>query len=164
MLSEKMRLEVPALKKESKLVIPLPFRFIQDITTVLSRSNESDDIIWAPITLSIGAALPILLFQPETAAIGITCMALGDTAAMLAGNKSGSSGIPSIEHKRYAGALACWFVCTAVIWGYYGNLGVAVAAGAAGAFVESLQFYDADNILLPLSTALCIEIGMHYAG
>ncbi len=138
-----------------------PTHLVQKITLIVSREKESLDVVWAPIALALGAVFVILLFPGTPAAVGIYCLAFGDTAALIAGKIIGGPKLPFSKEKSIAGAAACWMVCSLVAWSFSGNIVLSIAVGAVGAAVESIQIQNADNILLPLSASLAYEAGMH---
>ena len=137
------------------------FTPIHRITVLLARSQERSDIVWAPITLAVGAIMTILLFPYPLAGIGIWCLALGDSAASIGGTLLKGPLLPYSRGKHLSGFVSCWVVCAAIVWIYTGHPAAAVTAGAAAAAAESIHIKDADNILLPLAAALVADIWMY---
>ncbi len=162
--SEQIRLEHispgPAVKKGPPAIAGI----VQRITVFLSRSSESSDIVWAPLALSLGAVMVILMFPAPAAVVGIYCLAFGDTAALIAGQIIGGIRLPLSKEKHVSGALACWAACSIVVWVHSGSLLLSLVIGAFGAGVESLQVQNADNIMLPLTVSLLYESGMVLIG
>ncbi len=137
-----------------------PVKTVQNITLLLARDRESADIVWGPVTLALGAVTVILMFPGTAASAGIFCLALGDSAALIAGKTIGGPKLPLSKEKSISGAAACWIVCSAVVWVHTGDVLLSVFAGAAGAAVESVQLHNADNLLLPLTVAAVVEAGL----
>ena len=164
MISEEIRLERISRRRLPVRWFAWGIRRIQLVTVGLSRNHESEDIVWAPVTLAVGALLTMVLFPPAAAAAGILCLAFGDTAALIAGRIIKGPLFPLSGEKHLSGMIACWAVCSLIVWLRTGNIAAAVLAGAAGSFAESVQMQNIDNIILPLSTAYVLELTIHFTG
>ncbi len=164
MISEQIRLERINEHKLPVRWFAWGIRRIQLVTVRLSRNYESDDIVWAPVTLAVGALLTMMLFPPAVAAVGILCLAFGDTAALIAGRTLEGPLLPLSGEKHLSGMIACWAVCSLIVWLKTGNIAAAVLAGAAGSCAEAVQMQNIDNILLPLSTAYVLELTVYFTG
>ncbi len=133
------------------------FTPIHRVTVLLAREQERSDIVWAPISLAVGAMITIALFPQPLSHIGILALALGDTAALIGGKVLKGPLLPFTREKHLSGFVSCWIVCAAVVWVYTGHFWAALTAGAAAAAAESLQVRNGDNILLPLAVALVTD-------
>ena len=143
------------------LHIPL----ISSLTIAASRRRDMGRFVLGPVTLGIGAFLPLLLFPPPAAAIAVYALASGDGTASLAGKFFGRLRPSFLFGKSLEGSIACFLgallsaYCAAA---YYGNkswLTAAIAAGTATA-AELLPFKDWDNVIIPLAVGLVMCLAL----
>lgn len=110
--------------------------------------------------LVLGFLFSVLAFKPLVAVAACEFLVLGDTAAALVGKAIGR--IPLFD-KTLEGSLACFLVCSAVVWAlsvtHPGQLPLQV--GLAGALVatlfEALPLPVDDNLKIPLSAGLVMH-------
>lgn len=107
--------------------------------------------------LAVGYLLAFLIFPPPAAAAGITALAVGDPAAAVAGRyygarRGGRGG------KTWVGSVACFLVCVPILLLVPGfGLAAAAAGGAMAALVER-RAGGLDNVLIPVSVAMLMNL------
>jgi len=108
-----------------------------------------------------GYILAFVLFPPRAAAAGILALALGDPAAAMAGRWYGRrSERQERPAKTWVGSLACFAACIPPIWLLPGfGLPAAAAGGAMAALVER-RSGPLDNVLIPVSVAMLLNLWM----
>lgn len=134
------------------------FRVVNKVTLFVSRERERGSFVFAPITLALGAGLSLLIFSPIPARIGILVLAFGDTAAALIGRLLPIHALPFSSKKSWGGFLACMCASFAVSYLILGDLLHSLILSVTAATVEALPLGDYDNVLIPISTALLIQL------
>lgn len=132
-------------------------RWLQVVTEFVSRGNESESFILAPVTLALGAAGTLLLFDGAVMQIGIFALAFGDTAAALVGRLAPIIRLPLNPGKSLGGFLGCLSTTAVLSYVVTQDLQVSLLASLCSALLESLPIRDLDNLILPLGTALCVS-------
>lgn len=96
----------------------------------------------------LGVFLTYLLFPPTAAVPAILVLALADPAASVVGRTWGRTrvGTGTVE-----GTLAFFVVASALLWGFYGAMGLAVALVVS--LAEPLPLRLDDNLVIPVLTA-----------
>ncbi len=108
---------------------------------------------WNSSTLYFaGCAAAVALFPAAPACGGILALALGDPSAAIVG---GSVRSPRRGKVSVAGTLACFVAATGGALFFF-PWPVAVAGGAAAAGLEALSGAKADNLSIPIGTALVL--------
>jgi dolichol kinase len=137
------------------LKIPL----VSSLTVFASRRRDRGRFVLGPVTLGMGAFLTLLLFPPDTAAIGVYALAFGDGTASLAGKFSGR--LPFLFGKSVEGSLACFLgtlISAYLVSQQMANRGyIAFMAACTATVTELLPVRDWDNIIIPLATALAVQ-------
>lgn len=134
------------------------FRWLQLVTEYVSRSRESGSFILAPVTLALGAAGTLLLFEGPALQIGIFALAFGDTAAALVGRVYPIILLPLNHRKSLGGFLGCLLVTGTLSYAVTEDLQISLLAALVSALLESLPLRDLDNLILPLGTALFVSM------
>lgn len=96
----------------------------------------------------LGVFLTYLLFPATAAVPAILVLALADPAASVVGRTWGRT---RVGKGTVEGTLAFFLVAAALLWGYYGAMGLAVALVVS--LAEPLPLRLDDNLLVPLLTA-----------
>lgn len=123
---------------------------ISDITAAAARKRDENKFVLGPVTLVIGIVLAAILWDEQSAAIGILSLAFGDGLASLAGKTFGKVRIPLTQGKTAAGSLTCFFAIFCAAWFVSGNALLALVVAIVGAVVEVLPLRDFDNLLIPI--------------
>lgn len=127
---------------------------IGDITISCIRREERRHFVLAPVTLSLGIVISLIIFPHEVATAVILILAFADSAASLVGRARGTVRLPynrtkSVQGSAAAFAVAC--LCSA----FYFPAGVAVVAAFVSSLIESLPIRD-DNIAIPVGTGIVL--------
>jgi dolichol kinase len=102
----------------------------------------------------------MLLYPSPVAAIAIYALAFGDGFASLVGRIFGRLRPRFMMGKSIEGSAAC---CIAVLISAYlvsSNIVVALLAAVTATVVEALPLEDYDNIALPVSVGLVVQLAM----
>ena len=130
------------------------FPLVGHITVSCIRSEEKRYFVLAPITLTLGIIISLILFSYEVSVAVILILAFADSAAALAGRAWGTRRIPYNRSKSLQGSMAAFMVaclCTAI----YFPIVVSIAAAFVSTFIESLPIGD-DNITIPVGTGIVL--------
>ena len=131
---------------------------ISSLTSMASRSRDIGHFVMGPVTLGMGALLALLLYPSPVAVIAIYALAFGDGFAGLAGKFFGGLRPAFLCGKSVEGSIAC---LTAVLISSYavsGSLRVSIVAAFTAMLVEALPLEDYDNLVLPVTVGLAVQI------
>ena len=131
---------------------------ISSLTSMASRSRDVGHFVMGPVTLGMGALLALLLYPSPVAVIAIYALAFGDGFAGLAGKFFGGLRPAFLCGKSVEGSIAC---LTAVLISSYavsGSLRVSIVAAFTAMLVEALPLEDYDNLVLPVTVGLAVQI------
>jgi dolichol kinase len=137
--------------RQRGVTIPL----VSGLTIAASRRRDMGRFVLGPVTLGLGAILPLLLFPLPIASIAIYALAFGDGTASLAGKFLGRIRPKFLFGKSLEGSIACFLGTFISVWIYtmiqntFSIYTPLVAAGTA-VVVELLPIKDWDNIIIPL--------------
>ncbi|MCR5171575.1 MAG: SEC59/DGK1/VTE5 family protein [Treponema sp.] len=126
---------------------------LSHITQAAARQRDNKGFVFGPVTLVLGIVLTAVLFDEQSARVGIFALAFGDGLASLGGKTFGKVRVPLTNGKTAAGSLTCF---TAIFISSYmvtKNTGMALILAAAGTLIEGLPLKDYDNLLLPVLLA-----------
>ena len=133
---------------------------VSALTRMASRQRDIEGFVLGPVTLGLGALLPLVLFPFPVASIAIYALAFGDGFASLAGKMYGRHRPACLFGKSVEGSLACFtaaFTCAALVSrNPVASFAVALTAAAA----EALPLEDYDNIVLPLAAGIVAQMVM----
>ncbi len=135
-----------------------PYKEIRGISLFVSRPGEATHFIIAPLTLALGAGLTLFIFPENAMKAGIFALALGDTAAVLAGKFLFRRNRKRHGVKTVTGTAACFITSTLCVMFVVNDWMISLAAGAAAALCEMTTLKDFDNILIPIGTAAVVLI------
>lgn len=132
---------------------------ISSLTVAASRRRDMGRFVLGPVTLGIGAILPLLLFPPQIAAIAIYALAFGDGTASLAGKFLGRVRPRMFFGKSLEGSLACFLgvlFSAYLVTFCYGNKNwhTALIAAITATAAEVIPVKDWDNVIIPLAVGL----------
>jgi dolichol kinase len=131
---------------------------ISSLTGMASRLKDIDSFVMGPVTLGIGALLAMLLYPSPVAAIAIYALAFGDGLASLAGKIFGKLRPAFLLGKSIEGSLVCFFAVLLTSYAVSGSARVSVTAALTAMIVEALPLEDYDNLALPVSVGLAVQI------
>jgi dolichol kinase len=131
---------------------------ISSLTSMASRLKDIDSFVMGPVTLGIGALLAMLLYPSPVAAIAIYALAFGDGLASLAGKIFGKLRPAFLLGKSIEGSLVCFFAVLLTSYAVSGSARVSLTAALTAMIVEALPLEDYDNLALPVSVGLAIQI------
>ena len=134
---------------------------ISSLTVAASRRRDMGRFVLGPVTLGIGAFLPLLLFPPVIAAIAVYALAFGDGTASLAGKFIGRIRPPFLFGKSIEGSLACFlgtFISAYLVAMQTdsSNTIIALVASITAVIMEVIPFKDWDNVIIPLTVGLVV--------
>ncbi|MBO1223254.1 MAG: HAD-IB family phosphatase [Candidatus Scalindua sediminis] len=126
------------------------------ITRLCIRTGEQRRFTLAPVTLSLGIILSLLLFPKLIACVVIIIVALSDSIATVTGRFYGRIRIPYNHGKTVEGSMA-FFVSAFMCSIFFVPLGIALIVSFVSCIIESLPF-KIDNISVPLGTGFFLEM------
>jgi phytol kinase len=130
------------------------FPIISHITSAAARQRDGHGFVLGPVMLALGVILTALIFDPVSAQIGITALALGDGLASLVGKLCGKICIPFTKGKTLMGSLSCFIAIFLSTLCITRSLAPSLIIAFSGTLIELIPIKDVDNILIPLSLAL----------
>jgi HAD superfamily phosphoserine phosphatase-like hydrolase len=134
----------------------ISFPIMNLITRLCIRTGEQRRFTLAPVTLSLGIILSLLLFPKLIACVVIIIVAFSDSMATVIGRFYGRLRIPYNHGKSVEGSIAFFvsaFMCSIL----YVPLGIALIVSFVSCIIESLPF-KIDNISVPLGTGFFLEM------
>jgi dolichol kinase len=140
----------------SGVKIPL----ISSLTCMASRSRDMGHFVMGPVTLGLGALLALLLYPSPAASIAIYALAFGDGFASLVGKLFGRLRPAFLCGKSVEGSLACFLAVLAAAYRVSGSLGLALIAAFTAMAVEALPLEDYDNLALPVTVGLSVQLAV----
>ena len=134
---------------------------ISHLTVAASRKRDMGRFVLGPVTLGLGAFLPLLLFPLPVASIAIYALAFGDGTASLAGKFFGHIRPPFLLGKSLEGSMACFLgvFASAYIFTLYadnGNIFIALIAAFTATITELIPLKDWDNVIIPMLVGLVV--------
>ncbi len=131
---------------------------ISYITEKASRKRDQGKFVLGPVTLGIGALLALVFYPAPSAALAIYALAFGDGIASLVGKRFGKIRPHWLMGKSVEGSFACFSIIwlIALLSGF--SFFIAVIIASFVTFVEALPLKDMDNIVIPVSTGIVVEI------
>ena len=123
---------------------------VSKITSIAARKRDENKFVLGPVTLVAGIISAALLWNPDSARIGIYALAFGDGLASLVGNLFGRIYIPFTKGKTAAGSLACFFAVFISSFCVGGNAVVSFILAFVAMIVEVIPMTDFDNIVIPV--------------
>jgi dolichol kinase len=131
---------------------------ISSLTSMASRSRDLGHFVMGPVTLGLGALLALLLYPSPAASIAIYALAFGDGFASLAGKVFGRLRPAFLCGKSVEGSLACFAAVYIAAYGVSANVQLSLAAAFTAMAVEALPLEDYDNLALPVSVGLVVQL------
>jgi len=131
---------------------------ISSITGMASRQRDIGHFVMGPVTLGIGALLALLLYPSPVASIAIYALAFGDGFASLIGKFFGKWRPAFLRGKSIEGSLACFIAVLISALRVSDNIFVALAAAVTATVVEALPLEDFDNLALPVTVGLVVQL------
>lgn len=123
---------------------------VSKITSIAARKRDENKFVLGPVTLVAGIISAALLWNPDSARIGIYALAFGDGLASLVGKLFGRIYIPFTKGKTAAGSLACFFAVFISSFCVGGNAAVSFILAFVAMIVEVIPMTDFDNIVIPV--------------
>lgn len=123
---------------------------VSKITSIAARKRDENKFVLGPVTLVVGIISAALLWNPESARIGIYALAFGDGLASLVGKLLGRIHIPFTNGKTAAGSLACFYAVFLSSYCVGRNAAVSFALAFVAMVVEIIPMTDLDNIVIPV--------------
>lgn len=120
------------------------------ITQTAARKRDENKFVLGPVTLTLGIIITAILFDYQSACVGIYALALGDGLASLVGKLFGKNIIPFTQGKTAEGSLACFgaiFISTFLVTK---SAFSALVIALIGMFIELLPLKDLDNLFIPI--------------
>jgi dolichol kinase len=133
---------------------------ISSLTSMASRSRDIGRFVMGPVTLGLGALLALLLYPSPAAAIAIYALAFGDGFASLVGKFFGRLRPAFLYGKSIEGSLACFVAVLIAAYSVSQNLQVALIAALTAMIVEALPLDDYDNLALPMTVGIVVQLAM----
>ncbi|MCL1927883.1 MAG: phosphatidate cytidylyltransferase [Treponema sp.] len=129
---------------------------ISRLTVAASRRRDMGRFVLGPVTLGLGAFLPLLIYPLPFASIAIYALAFGDGTASLAGKFIGRLRPSFLFGKSVEGSVACFLGTFLSVWFYTiitgnGNIFIALLAACTAVVTELIPLRDWDNIIIPMA-------------
>jgi dolichol kinase len=131
---------------------------VSSLTAAASRDRDKGRFVLGPVTLGLGAMLALLLYPDPAASIAIYALAFGDGAASMVGKLFGRTRPSFLMGKSLEGSLACFVAVFVAAYRVQPDVRIAFFAAVAAAFTEALPLEDLDNIAIPVSVGLMVEL------
>jgi dolichol kinase len=131
---------------------------ISSITSMASRSRDMGRFVMGPVTLGLGALLALLLYPSPVAAISIYALAFGDGFASLIGKFFGRVRPAFLHGKSLEGSMACFSAVLVSAFAVSGSMRIAFVAALTAMVVEALPLEDYDNLALPVSVGMAVQL------
>jgi dolichol kinase len=128
------------------------------LNRMASRPRDAGRFIMGPVTLGLGALIALLLYPSPVASIAIYALAFGDGFASLAGKFFGKWRPAFLYGKSVEGSLACFTAALISAYAVCGNMRIALTAAFTAMVVEALPIGDYDNLLLPVTVGMAVQI------
>ncbi len=135
------------------------FGFVKDVR----RKNEREPLL-ATFFILLSAFLTIVLLGAPFAIFGLLAISFGDAAATLVGKLTGKHKIPYNREKSVEGWIGFFTATTLSIliflmlmpeYAVFNLLAIALIAGVAGAFLETIPTVN-DNTIIPLCVGFVV--------
>ena len=128
---------------------------VSHLTVAASRKRDMGRFVLGPVTLGLGAFLPLLLFPLPVASIAIYALAFGDGTASLAGKFLGHIRPPFLLGKSLEGSISCFLgvfisVYIYTLIAYNGNIFIALIAAFTATITELIPLKEWDNVVIPM--------------
>jgi dolichol kinase len=133
---------------------------VSKITVKGSRSRDRGHFVLGPVTLGIGAMLALILYPSPVASVAIFALAFGDGFASLIGRIFGNIRPAFLKGKSLEGSLACFIAVYIAAFLVLNNSQSALIAAFTATAVEALPLEDYDNILLPVTVGIVVQLSM----
>ena len=133
---------------------------ISSLTSMSMRPRDINRFVMGPVTLGLGALLALLLYPNPAAAIAIYALAFGDGFASLIGKFFGRNRPAFLNGKSIEGSLACFAAVFICAYGVLFDIRVAFFAALIAMTVEALPLEDYDNLALPISVGLAVQLAI----
>ena len=101
-----------------------------------------------------------MLYPSPAASIAIYALAFGDGFASLIGKLFGKRRPRFLQGKSIEGSAACFIAVFFSAYAVSFRYSVALTAALTAAVVEALPLEDYDNIALPLSVGLAVQLAL----
>jgi dolichol kinase len=131
---------------------------ISSLTSMASRSRDIGHFVMGPVTLGLGALLALLMYPSPAASIAIYALAFGDGFASLIGKFFGKLRPAFLYGKSIEGSLACFIAVLVSAYAVSGSIYIAITAAFTATIVEALPLEDYDNIALPVTVGLIVQL------
>ena len=135
--------------------------FVSSVTEIAARKRDSNKFVLGPVTLALGVLFAELIFDQNSAAIGIYALAFGDGLASLVGKVWGNHEIPFAKGKTVEGSVACFVAIFASTFFVTQDVVIALMIAFVGTIIEVLPLKDFDNLFIPLILALVSQFYFH---
>ena len=128
------------------------------LNRLASRPRDAGRFVMGPVTLGLGALIALLMYPSPAASIAIYALAFGDGFASLAGKFFGKRRPAFLYGKSVEGSLACFTAALISAYAVSGNMRIALTAAFTAMVVEALPIGDYDNLLLPVTVGMAVQI------
>jgi dolichol kinase len=131
---------------------------VSSLTRMASRSRDRGRFVMGPVTLGMGALLALLFYPSPAASIAIYALAFGDGFASLVGKLFGVLRPRFLCGKSVEGSLACFVAVFVAAYRVSSSVRIAFIAAFTAAAVEALPLADYDNLALPVTVGLAVQL------
>jgi dolichol kinase len=131
---------------------------VSPLTAVAMRERDRGRFVLGPVTLGLGAFLPILLFPPQAAAAAVYTLAFGDGLSSLAGRFFGRLRPPFLFGKSVEGSCVCLAAALLSCYLATGRMSAACAGALTATVVEVFPLRDYDNLAIPLASGFVVQL------
>ena len=131
---------------------------ISTITKAAARKRDENRFVLGPVCMALGVIITAIIFDSQSAAVGIFALALGDGFASLVGKLIGKSYLYRMNGKTAEGSLACFLAIFISAFLVTKNVNHALILASAGMAIELLPLKDYDNLVIPIVLAFINQL------
>jgi len=132
---------------------------IATITRLAARKEETSGWILSPVSYAIGITVALNLFPRPVNYAAISVLTVGDGLAALVDMRCGSHLIPYNRRKSMEGSITCFLASLISTLTFVDPL-TAFLGAVAGTLAESLPTRQAENIIVPMTSGLCMTLAL----
>ncbi len=134
---------------------------VSSVTEIAARKRDSNKFVLGPVTLATGVLLTAVLFDHDSASIGIYALAFGDGLASLVGKVFGKHEVSSVTGKTVEGSSTCFLAIFCATFFVTKDIFISLIIAIMGTIIEILPLKDFDNFFIPLILSAIAQFYFH---
>ncbi|GMO39105.1 MAG: phosphatidate cytidylyltransferase [Termitinemataceae bacterium] len=143
---------------ESLRLKGLKIPFFSSIARSAARPRDGNNFVMGPVTLGCGALIALILYPAIASTIAIYALAFGDGLASVVGRIFGRARPAFLCGKSMEGSAMCFTSVFAAALFASHNAYISLVTAIATTIVEALPLKDYDNIAIPITAGLAVEL------